>query len=73
LEPGRQINEDYKSVNHRKIIDFFLSQLRSEFEAVADPKPLHNSKGSLLFLLIFAAGNKASAKTGIKIANSIKF
>jgi three-Cys-motif partner protein len=73
LEPGPQINEDYKSVNHRKIIDFFLSQLRSEFEAVADPKPLHNSKGSLLFLLIFAAGNKASAKTGIKIANSIKF
>ena len=60
-------------MDHREIIDFFLGQLRSEFEAVAEPKPLHNSKGSLLFLLIFAAGNKASAKTGIKIANSIKF
>jgi hypothetical protein len=38
LEPGRQINEDYKSVDHREIIDLFLSRLRSEFEAVADPK-----------------------------------
>lgn len=73
LEPGRQVKEDYKCVDHREIIDFFLGRLRSEFEAVAEPKPLHNSKGSLLFLLIFAAGNKASAKTGIKIANSIKF
>jgi len=73
LEPGRQVKEDYKSVDHREIIDFFLGRLRSEFEAVAEPKPLHNSKGSLLFLLIFAAGNAASAKTGIKIANSIKF
>ena len=56
-----------------EIIDFFMAQLRKEFEAVADPKPLHNSRGSLLFMLIFAAGNAASAKTGIKIANSIKF
>jgi len=67
------VEEDHKSVDHREIIDFFLARLRKEFEAVADPKPLHNSRGSLLFMLIFAAGNAASAKTGIKIANSIKF
>lgn len=68
-----QIEEDHKSVDHREIVDFFMARLRKEFEAVADPKPLHNSRGSLLFMLIFAAGNAASAKTGIKIANSLKF
>ena len=67
------VEEDHKSVDHREIIDFFMARLRKEFEAVADPKPLHNSRGSLLFMLIFAAGNAASAKTGIKIANSIRF
>ena len=65
------VEEDHKSVDHREIIDFFMARLRKEFEAVADPKPLHNSR-TLLFMLIFAAGNAASAKTGIKIANSIK-
>jgi three-Cys-motif partner protein len=65
------VEEDHKSVDHREIIDFFMARLREEFEAVADPRPLHNSR-SLLFMLIFAAGNAASAKTGIKIANSIK-
>jgi three-Cys-motif partner protein len=67
-----RVQQDHKSVDHREIVDFFMARLRKEFEAVADPKPLHNSRGSLLFLLIFAAGNAASAKTGIKIANSIK-
>lgn len=66
------VEEAHKSVAHREIIDFFMARLRKEFEAVADPKPLYNSR-SLLFMLIFAAGNAASAKTGIKIANSIKF
>jgi three-Cys-motif partner protein len=66
------VEEAHKSVAHREIIDFFMARLRKEFEAVADPKPLHNSR-SLLFMLISAAGNAASAKTGIKIANSIKF
>jgi hypothetical protein len=66
------VEEDHKSVDHREIIDFFMARLRKEFEAVADPKPLHNSR-TLLFMLIFAAGNAASAKTGIKIANSTKF
>jgi three-Cys-motif partner protein len=67
------LEEDHKSVDHREIIDFFMARLRREFEAVADAKPLHHSRGSLLFMLIFAAGNASSAKTGIKIANSIKF
>lgn len=73
LSPTHPVEEDYKSVDHHEIIDFFLARLGKEFAAVAEPKLLHNSKGSLLFLLIFAAGNRASATTGIKIANSIKF
>jgi hypothetical protein len=32
---------------------------------------MHNSNGSLLFLLFFAAANEHSAKTGLKIANDI--
>jgi three-Cys-motif partner protein len=73
LNSMQQVEEDYKSVDHREIIDFFVGRLRGEFVAVAEPKALHNTKGALLFMLIFAAGNKASAKTGIKIADSIKF
>jgi three-Cys-motif partner protein len=73
LNSMQQVEQDYKSADHREIINFFLDRLRGEFEAVAEPKALHNTKGALLFMLIFAAGNKASAKTGIKIANSIKF
>jgi three-Cys-motif partner protein len=67
------VEEDLRSVDHREIIDFFMARLREEFEAVADPRPLHNSRGSLLFLLIFAAGNVARAKTGIKIASTLTF
>ncbi len=32
---------------------------------------MHNSNGSLLFILFFAAANKHSARTGLKIANDI--
>jgi three-Cys-motif partner protein len=71
LNPAQQVEQVYKSVDHREIIDFFLGRLRDEFEAVGEPMPLHNSRGSLLFMLFFAAGNERSAKTGIKIANSI--
>lgn len=73
LNSGQPVEEDYRSVDHREIIEFFMARLRKEFEAVAEPKLLHNSRGSLLFMLIFAAGNRASATTGIKIANGIKF
>jgi len=60
-----------KSADYRQISDFFVKRLKSEFQAVSKAMPLHNSKGSLLFMLFFAAGNERSAKTGLKIANSI--
>ena len=72
FDPAEQIEESYKTADHRGIVDFFVNRLREEFVAVANPRPLHNSKGALLFMLLFAAGNVASAKTGIKIANSLK-
>lgn len=61
----------HKSANYHAIADFFVARLKSEFEAVSNPLPLYNSKGSLLFVLFFAAGNDRSAKTGLKIANGI--
>jgi three-Cys-motif partner protein len=60
-----------KSADHREITDFFVDRLKTEFVAVSKPLPLHNSTGSLLFILFFAAGNEKSGKTGLKIANSI--
>lgn len=71
LDPDQTVERTYKSVDHREIIDFIVNRLNQEFDAVSTPLPLHNSKGALLFLLFFAAGNERSAKTGIKIAKSI--
>jgi three-Cys-motif partner protein len=61
----------HKSADHRVITEFYVQRLKEEFEAVSRPFPLHNSNGSLLFILFFAAANKHSAKTGLKIANDI--
>lgn len=71
LDATRPIERVYKTADHRKISEFFVKRLHDEFDAVSEPLALYNSNGSLLFLLYFAAGNKASATTGIKIANSI--
>lgn len=71
LDPKQPIKQVYKTADHSKISEFFIKQLRNEFEAVGEPLALHNSTGSLLFLLYFAAANERSAETGIKIANSI--
>jgi len=60
-----------RSADHRAILDFFVTRLRQEFVGVSRQFPLHNSKGSLLFILFFAAGNKHGAKVGLKIANDI--
>jgi hypothetical protein len=60
-----------KTADHRKISDFFVKRLGSEFKAVADPLPLYNSTGSLLFLLYFAATNNRGAELGIRIAQDI--
>lgn len=71
LDPSQQVEQIYKSVDEREITDFFAERLRQEFEAVSKPLRLHNSRGALLFVLFFAAGNERSASTGLKIANSI--
>jgi len=71
LDPAQNIEQVYKRADWGKISEFFLTRLRTEFAAVAQPLALLNSTGSLLFLLYFAAGNAVSAKTGLKIANDI--
>jgi three-Cys-motif partner protein len=71
LLDSQRVESVHKSADHRVIIDYFVERLRKEFVAVSNPFPMHNSSGSLLFLLFFAAANKHSAKTGLKIANDI--
>jgi len=61
----------HKSADHRVVTEFYSQRLMKEFQAVSRPFPLHNSTGSLLFVLFFAAANERSAKTGLKIANEI--
>ena len=71
LDATQSVELVHKSADYRQISDFFVERLKVEFQAVSRPMPLYNSKGSLLFMLFFAAGNDRSAKTGLKIANSI--
>lgn len=71
LDSTERVELVHKSVGYRDITDFFVERLKTEFAAVSKPLYLHNSNGSLLFILFFAAGNDRSAKTGLKIANSI--
>ena len=71
LDSTQRVERVHKSANHRVITDFFEKRLLQEFVAVGDPLPMHNSNGSLLFILFFAAGNSYSATTGLKIANDI--
>jgi three-Cys-motif partner protein len=71
LDEMETITSVHKSADYRSITTFFVQRLKREFLAVSNPLPLHNSNGSLLFMLFFAAGNERSAKTGLKIANSI--
>jgi three-Cys-motif partner protein len=71
LLDSERLESVHKSADHRVITDFFVERLTREFVAVSNPFPMHNSNGSLLFLLFFAAANEHSAKTGLKIANDI--
>lgn len=71
LDPKRPIKLISKTADPYTISDFFIKQLRKEFVKVSEPLALHNSTGSLLFLLYFAAANQRSAETGMKIANNI--
>lgn len=71
LESTKVIESVHKSADHRVITGFFMERLKQEFVAVSDPFPMHNSNGSLMFELFFAAANDHSAKVGLKIANGI--
>lgn len=71
LDSTQTVESIHKSADHRIITDFYVNRLKQEFVAVSDPFPMHNSNGSLMFILFFAAANKHSAKTGLKVANDI--
>jgi three-Cys-motif partner protein len=61
-----------KVADFKKIGDYFVRRLRSEFAGVAEnPRPLYNSSNNPLYLLCFAAGNPRGAKTAVKIAQHI--
>jgi hypothetical protein len=66
LDSTERVELVHKSAGYRDITDFFINRLKTEFAAVSQPLPLHNSNGALLFMLFFAAGNERSAKTGLK-------
>lgn len=71
LDSTQTVESIHKSADHRIITDFYIKGLKQEFVAVSDPFPMHNSNGSLMFILFFAAANRHSAKIGLKIANDI--
>jgi hypothetical protein len=60
----------HKTADKTQITEFFVERLKSIFVDVAKPGFLYNSKG-LLFVLLFAAGNKKGAKAGVNIANHL--
>lgn len=60
-----------KVANYQKIGEFFVDRLKTTFVAAAEPLVLRNSRNSPLYLLCFAAGNKAGAGAGMNIAKSI--
>ncbi len=60
-----------KTATYRTVRDFLISRLNSIFKAVSEPLVLSNSKGSPLFLFIFAAGNDKGANAGLRIAKHL--
>jgi len=66
-EPVKRV---YRTADQEKITKFFVKRLQKKFAAVADPGFLYNSR-SLLFVLLFAAGNEKGASAGLKIANDL--
>jgi three-Cys-motif partner protein len=70
LDPDRIVRRLVKTADQRRITNFFVNRLRSQFTAVADPGFLCNSKGPL-FALIFAAGNEKGAGPGLRIAEHL--
>jgi three-Cys-motif partner protein len=71
IDEDKRVERVYKTADQEQITEFFVTQLKEEFAEVAKPGFLHNSRGSLLFVLLFAAGNDKGANAGIKIANDL--
>jgi len=71
IDEDKKVERVYKTADQEQITQFFIDRLRGEFAAVAQPGFLHNSRGSLLFVLLFAAGNAKGANAGIRIANDL--
>jgi three-Cys-motif partner protein len=62
----------HRSVSERTVAEYILRRLSSIFPGVVkQPLILRNSRGSPLFMLVFAAGNPKGAPTAIRIAGSI--
>ena len=66
-----EVERVYKTADQEQITEFFVTRLEDEFAEVAQPGFLHNSRGSLLFVLLFAVGNAKGANAGMKIANDL--
>jgi three-Cys-motif partner protein len=67
-EPVKRV---YRTADQEQITKFFVERLKGKFAAVANPGFLYNSRGSLLFVLLFAAGNEKGADAGLRIANDL--
>lgn len=65
-EPAQRIT---RTADIASIQNFLVERLKSIFVAVSKAMVLENSKNCPLYLLLFAAGNKAGANAGLRIAN----
>ncbi|HEX4309224.1 MAG TPA: three-Cys-motif partner protein TcmP [Acidobacteriaceae bacterium] len=70
LDPDQEVELVRKTAGKDQIIQFFIDRLKTVFVDVATPGLLFNSK-TLIFVLLFAAGNEKGAGAGIKIANHL--
>jgi three-Cys-motif partner protein len=71
IDTDERAERVYRTADQEQITEFFVKRLQGKFAAVADPGFLYNSKGSLLFVLLFAAGNQKGANAGLRIANHL--
>lgn len=71
IDQDKKVERVYKTADQEQITEFFVTRLKDEFAEVGRPGFLHNSRGSLLFVLLFAAGNAKGANAGVSIANDL--
>ena len=62
IDPNEQVERVYKTADQEQITQFFVNRLKQKFPGVAEPGFLYNSRGSLLFIFLFAAGNVRGPK-----------